>query len=421
MMDASKMTLLCMDYGQQTKFAQAMALKFETVYYWNPNIHDGFQDVRDVEIGKGLTNVIKITEWTTVIPEVDLIAFTDCYEPGLQQYFRDQGIPVFGSGHSSLLETDRVYLKNVLETLGLPIGPYEIVNGIDYLEYVLREKEEVYIKNNHRQNFETTKWKNWRLSKGELKRMRNEVGIFGNKETYIVEDKLEGIIECGIDTFVVDGAYPDVVSTGIEIKDTGYLNCLMNYNELPKQVKEVTDKLAPIFSDLGYRGFHSNEIIIGTDMLGYLIDATCRLGQPPNDLLVNLISNYDECLVQVANGIVPLIKSDYKYGCQLILKSEMAKQDDTPIMVPDQYKQFVSVKNLFIDPEGTWYYARRGLAMCEIGSVCGVGNTLKQAIEMATEIANSIEAEDAHVELACIDKGMESLKKLSKAGIKYFM
>ena len=420
-MEPSRMTLLIFDYGQQTKMAQAMASKFEVVYYFNPNVLDGFQDVRDVEIGKGITNVIKVTEWASIIDTVDLICFTDCYEPELQAYFRNQGIPVFGSGHSSLLETDRVYLKNVMETVGLPVGPYEIVNGIDYLEYVLRDKENVFIKNNHRQNFETTKWKNWRLSKGELKRMRNEVGIFGNKETYIVEDELESIIEFGIDTFVVDGMYPDTVSTGVELKDLGYINCLMNYNELPKQLKSVTDKMSPIFADLGYRGFHSNEVILGHDMQGYLLDGTCRLGQPPNDLLVNLISNYDECIVQVANGFVPLVKSDYKYGCQLILKSEMAKQDDTPIVVPEQYKKYVSIKNLFIDPEGTWYYARRGLAMAEIGSVCGVGSTLKQAIEMATEIANSIEAEDANVELSCIDKGMESLKKLNKAGIKYFM
>jgi hypothetical protein len=138
--------------------------------------------------------------------------------------------------------------------------------------------------------------------------------------------------------------------------------------------------------------------------------------------MLHSISNYAECVVQVAAGIVPLVRYSHEYVCQFILKSDIAKHEDsTPLIVPEQFKKYVSIKNLYIDEEGTWYYTKRGIPMAQIGSIVGMGSTLKQAIEMATEISESIQAEDAHVELSCLDSGLDSLKRLAKAGIKYFM
>lgn len=415
------MVLLCFDYGSQVKFAQTMSQHFKRVYYFNPSAYDGFEDVKDVRLAEGVSGIIKVKEWASIINEVNIVAFTDCYEPQMQQYFRDLGIPVFGSGFSSQLETDRVFLKDAIKSLGLPIGSYEVINGIDFLEYTLKEKENVFLKSNHRGNMETTKWKNYKLSKGEIRRMRKDMGVFGMNETYIIEEQLQCIAEIGIDTFCIDGKYPETVLSGIEIKDCAYAGAFMNYYDLPKQLRNVTDKLSPLFESMGYRGCHSNEVIIGKDMEGYLIDLTNRIPQPPGDVMANAITNYAECVVQVARGVVPYVKYDHKYVCQFILQSEIAQIDDTPIIVPDQYKKFVSVKNLYVDPEGTWYYTRRGQKMAQIGSVCGYGDTLQQAIDMATEISESIEAEDAHVELSAIKGGLDSLKKLAKAGIKYFM
>jgi len=417
----SLMSLLCIDYGSQIKFAQRMSEDFKVVFYWNPNVLDGFQDVKDVKLAEGINGIIKVKEWASVVGRIDIVCFTDCYEPELQQYFRDLDIPVFGSGYGSRIETDRLYLKQIMESVGLPIGKYEVVEGIDFLEYTLKEKENVYIKSDNRGNFETTKWKNWKLSKGEIRRMRRDMGIFGMNERYIIEETIDAIAEPGIDAFCVDGVFPSIVGTGVELKDAGFLGTFMYYNELPKQIRDVTDKMAPIFRDLGYRGCFSNEVIIGKDKDGYLLDATCRLPNPPGDAMLNAITNYSECVINVANGIVPVLQYKHKYFCQLILKSDIAKIDDTPLIIPDQYKKYVAVKNLFIDNEGTYYYSRRGICMSEIGSVSGYGNTLKEAIEMATEISESIEAEDAHVDADCLKDGIDALKKIARAGINYFL
>lgn len=415
------MNMLFWDYGGQIRLAQKMAETFQTVFYHNPTAHDGFEDVRDVKMATGINELIKIKEWVSVLPQIDIAIFTDCYEPIMQQYLEDLGIPVFGSGMSSRLETDRLYLKEVIASVGLPIGKYEVVDGIDYLEYVLKEKEDVYIKSDHRKNHETTKWKSWKLSKGELRRMRKDMGVFGMNERYIIEDKLDSIAEIGADLFIVDGRYPSKVLCGVESKDCCYLAKFMAYSEMPKQLKDVTDKMAPIYADLGYRGQHSNEVIIGRDKEGYLLDETNRCGQPPTDAMCNAISNYAECVAMVAEGIVPIVRNEYDYLCQLILKSEIATIDDIPLIVPEQFKKFVSIKNLYIDNEGTWVYSRRGQVMSEIGSISGYGSTLKEAIEMATEIFESIESEDAYVEFSGVEAGLDSLKRLAKAGIKFFL
>jgi hypothetical protein len=398
-----------------------MSESFKTTYYFNPNVHDGYQDVKDVKIAEGINGIIKVKEWASVIGIIDIACFTDCYEPELQKYFRDLDIPVFGSGYGSRIETDRLYLKQIMESVGLPIGQYEVVQGIDMLENTLKDKESVFLKSDNRGNFETTKWKNWKLSKGEIRRMRRDMGIFGMNERYIIEEEIDAIAEPGIDTFVVDGQFPSIVGSGIEIKDSGFAGCFMYYNELPKQIRDVTDKMSPLFRDLGYRGCFSNEVIIGKDKEGYLLDATCRIPNPPGDAMLNAITNYAECVINVANGIVPVLRYDYKYYCQFILKSDIAQIDDTPLIIPDQFKKYVAIKNLFVDNEGTYYYSRRGIIMKEIGSVSGFGSTLKEAIEMATEISESIEAEDAHVELSCMSSATDSLKKLAKAGINYFL
>lgn len=418
-MNPKEITLLFYDYGSYIEVAKKFTESFACVYYFNPNVHDGFQDKRDVTIGEGILDVIKVKEWASVIDMIDMVFFSDCYEADLQSYFRNCGKLVFGSGQSSILELDRGYSKQVLEEVGLPIGPYQIVRGVNELESTLREKENVYIKSNHRGNHETTKWKNYTLSKGEIRRMRKDMSIFGDDELYILEDQLDCVAEIGSDSFCIEGQYPSTIVAGIEVKDCAYLCKFMPYSELPKQVKMVMDRLSPKFEELGYRGWFSNEIIIAEDMKGYMLDFTCRMPQPPTTLLINNITNFAECAVNVASGIVPRLECKYRYGCQFILHSDMAQNDDTPLIVPKEYQSYVSLKNLYIDEEGTWYYARRGVKMREIGSVIGLGDTLKQAIDMARMIAKSIQAEDAHIDDSSIDKGLESLKNLSNHGIRF--
>jgi hypothetical protein len=194
---------------------------------------------------------------------------------------------------------------------------------------------------------------------------------------------------------------------------------MTRYMDLPKQLRVVTDSFSQVFRDYGYRGWHSNEVIISGDMKGYLIDLTQRNASPPTDLALEMITNYPEVVWQVARGFVPVIKYVYPWGVQLVIKSDTARSEASPLIIPDEFKRFVKIKNLTIDDDGTYFYTPMGVEMTEIGSVIGMGNSMKEALAMAKTVANSIKGFDIKVNADCIDDAMKQIDRLEVNGISY--
>ena len=204
------------------------------------------------------------------------------------------------------------------------------------------------------------------------------------------------------------------------MKDTGYYGQVVPYKTLPKQLKLVTEEFKETFKELNYTGAHSNEVMVGENKKGYLIDLTQRMPQPPSDLMMEMFTNFPQIIWDVANGIVPKIEYKYNHGVQFIIKSEIAKTDACPIIVPEEYKNNVKIKNLTIDDDGTWYYTPLGeVEMCEIGSVVFCGNSMKECVKGAKKIAESIKGFDIKINTDCIGKAQEQIDKLKAAGINY--
>ncbi len=420
MTDLKDLTVLVYDYGNFFAISQKLAEVFKTVYYFMPKISNGFPDHRPIDVGRNVPGVIPVKEWAEVINDVDLVYFPDCHEAALQMFFQnDLKKKVFGSRYAINLEHDRKGTKELMKQLDLPLNEYFVAEGMDELEAVLKENENVYVKSSLRGDSETFKSTSYILSKGELQRMRNNLGAYQNKETYIVEKPIESIAEVGIDTFCIDGMYPEFVMTGIELKDTGFAGCMTRYMDLPEQLRLVTEKFSLVFRDYNYRGWYSNEVIIAGDMKGYLIDSTCRNPSPPTDLVLEMITNYGEAAWQVASGIVPKIKFDYKWGVQLIIKSETARADPSPLIIPNELKKYVKVKNLTIDDDGTYFYTPFGVDMVEIGSVIGMGATMKEALSMAKMVAGSIKGFDIKINSDCIEDAQKQIDRLAVNGISY--
>lgn len=419
--DLKSLSVLVYDYGNYFSVAERLSREdgFGSTYYFCTKIINGFPDHKPLDIGRNVSNVICVKEWAECIHEVDLIVFCDSHEPALQLYFESIGKKVFGCKRANELEHNKGLLLDTMKDLGLPVGIYYKIKGIDELDNFLKGIENVYVKSELRGDCETFKHKTYSLTKGELVRMKNQMGAFQNEENYVICEPIESIAEIGIDTFCIDGKYPHKVMTGIEIKDSAFVGCVTEYNMLPKQLKIVTDKFSDLFNELGYRGAHSNEEIVGTDKRGYCIDLTNRFPQPPSDLYMEIYTNFPEIVWQVACGIVPNIEYTYKWGVQLIIKSDLGKTEPSPLIVPDEYKKFVKVKNLVIDDDGTWYYTPNNIEMREIGSVIGVGHTMKEAINMAKKIADSIQGFDIQINSDCLEKAQEQIANLKKVGINY--
>lgn len=417
--DIQDKTVLVYDFGSYVEVAERLSRDYAKVYYYCPYVINGYPEHTPMVIGSNISGVEKVKEWASVINEVDLVYFPDSHEPYLQYFFRSMGKAVFGSVFACNLEHNRSSLNALLKDLGLPVSSYSEATGLDELEQLLLNSKDVYIKSQLRGDMETWYHSDIRLSRRELKRMRHEMGLYENKEKYIVQHTISALAEIGIDPFCIDGDYSDICPAGIEIKDAGYLCKMTYYKTLPEQVKSITDKLGPVFRDCGYRGHYSNEIIISKDKRGFLIDNTCRNGQPPSSLMMEMYSNYSEIVWEVANGIFPNIQYEKQWGVQLIIKSDMAETQPSPIIIPDEVKQFVKIKNLTIDEDGTSYYSPFGLKMKEIGAVIGLGNTIHEANKNARMVAESIEGLDIYIKMDAIDKAEKSIEKLNKAGISF--
>lgn len=416
--DLSDKSVLVWDYGNYPDAAIRLSKDYGTVYYYIPSILNGFEEHTPKVIGSDIPNVIKIDSWASVINEIDLVYFCDSAEPYVQDFFRHtMGKLVFGSAHACRLEHDRKFLKEVMKELGLPVNTYYVAEGIDELDELLKGTKDVYVKSRLRGDSETWHHEDYRLSKREIKRLRHEMGLYENKETYIIEEPIDGIAEIGMDTFCCDGQYPDMVMAGIEIKDAGFAGVMQYYKLLPEQLRMVGNAFTPIFNDMGYRGHYSNEVIISKDKRGFLIDNTCRLPQPPGSLMMHMYSNYSEIVWKVASGIIPQINFDKKWGVQLIIKSDIAENDPSPILIPESIQPFVSIKNMTIDEDGVYWYTPNGIAMKEIGSICAMGNSLDEAIKYAKEMADEIKGFDTYIKTDSLDKAKKSFDKLSKAGI----
>jgi len=416
----SEVRWLVYDYGDYISVAQKLAEMSAVVYYFNPSIITMFPDHKPRDIGRNVPGIIKIKAYEPYIDNFDAVYFTNVHEPDKQIDFIKRGKFVFGCGRGGRLELDRGYLRRVMAEVGLPIIPYTEAYGLDELEAVLKDNEDVWVKSELRGDMET--WHSWdyETSKDEITDMRSNLTAYSQQERYTVEQSMKSIGEIGYDGFCVDGLFPKKCLSGPEIKDLGYVGMVMDYKSLPKQVKNVNDKLSDILREHRYRGAFSTEVMIPENLKGYLTDITARHPQPPSDLYIEMIKDYADVAWKIAQGIVPEIEYQYKYGVQLIIKSDIARNRSIPIRIPEEYKKYVKIKNLVIADNGLSYYTYQGLDMQEIGSVIGMDNSLKGAMKMAEEIAGSLKGLDIKIKTDCLGSAMKQLEKIKKAGINYF-
>lgn len=411
-------TATVIDFGNCISVAQKLSKSYGKVYYHIPNVINGFASHEAYDIGRGVEGIHKVSDWASIFEETDIFIFPDLYFQDLQAFFKRMGKLVFGSGHGQKMESDRGYMKLLQKELGLPLNPYVEVTGMDELEEVLKKQENCYVKGSLRGDMETFKSVNYTLSREVLKELRHRLGIFDRQEKYIVETPIDAIGEIGYDGYVIDGKYPLETCCGIEIKDSFYVGKMTNYHQLPKQIRLIGDKLAPIFKSYDYRGAYSNEIRIDKKMNGFLIDQTCRFGAPPLDLNLEMYENFAEIIWDVASGTVPVIKYKYKWGCQFIMRSELAQTESIAIQFPKKFEDNIKIKNLVID-NGTHFYTRNSFVMKEVGSVVFCADTMDKAIKGAIEITKSIKSFDIKFNTDSAGEAEKQIKELIKNGIHF--
>ena len=138
----------------------------------------------------------------------------------------------------------------------------------------------------------------------------------------------------------------------------------------------------------------------------------CRYGAPPNELLQEMYTNLAEIMWYGAEGICIDPVPAGKWGVEIILHSETAKDAWLPVHFPQEYRRNVKLRKS--RRKGGVDYVR---GVTEIGAVVAVGDSLDDCIEEATEISKQVEAWDISTGAHCLSKIKDDMKRMKEYGI----
>lgn len=404
-MQTDKATVLFYDAsGGYVHMAESIAPAVAKVLY-HSHWANAFPKSRDALPGVGLDGVERVSDFFDALEHADVVVFPDVGNIGLQRWLVKQGYPVWGAGIGSLLEQDRWRLREVLKASGLPVTEAVLVHGLDNLREMLRETDDCYIKMSFwRGDCETFHHLSYFASQTWLDDMGVRLGPYQTEAEFIVEQPIDGhACEVGIDGFLVDGQLLTPALWGYEVKDAAYLGTTA---AVPPRLLDCYDKLAPVFTEIGYRGPFCIEARC-TEQDAYLIDFTARNGSPPSEAQSVLIENLADVMVQGAQGqpVVPVYAKPI--AAQLVLCSQWGMEHALGLEIgrPEAVRIHGHCR---LDGKD---YAVSPAEIEEFGGAVGMGNTVEEAIADAFDAADSVSGYQVHFDTGALDKAIECIKE----------
>jgi len=419
MTDLSSKTIYIREYGLFSSWAVKLAQYFGRVLYYCP-FKSAFPRTTQFVIGTGFPEVERVTNFWDHVKEADVFFFPDVYDGDLQTHLREMGYPVWGAGKGEELELLRWQTKMFLKKdLGLPVQHCERIIGIDDLRDYLKEDENKYVKISMlRGDFETFRHDNFQLSEPILDDIEMKLGPYKDHKEFIVEDAIDDAVEVGYDGFTIDGQYPNPSTFGYEVKDVAYIGTVRPYDKLPKQVKEINERLAPVFAAYNYRGFWSSEIRIPKDGKPYLTDPCCRAGSPPSELYQEIFSNWGEIIWHGAHGELVDPKPAGKYGVEVLIHSQWADAHWQAVHVDPAVKANVKLRNV-CQVDDILYVAPQTVGLPEIGAVVAVDDSLLGAIRKVIASCQKVSGYSIELNLDRMAEALDVIELAQKQGIPF--
>lgn len=382
MKSASDVTAVIVDSGIFVPVARRLARDFAKTYYWSP-WETAWPTVRNFCVGDGFEEMERVESVWDVKDKCDLFVFTDIGYSGMQRELISQGKAVWGARDADGLEARRgLFLKALMET-SLPIPKYEAVRGITNLRLHLKDKEDKYLKvSTYRGDFETMHWRNWKMDEGELDGYAVRFGPYKEFVKFYVFDPIDSDIEDGVDTWCIDGQWPQTIVHGMECKDKAYLGTFQKFADLPEEVRVVNNEMAPMLKKFGYRGAFSTEVRITKDGESFFIDPTCRFGSPPSQSQCEIIANWGEIVWGGANGEVVEPEPADNFGVQALIKVD--RSDWAVMEFPEELEQWVKF-GFSCKVEGRICIPPEHQGVSEIGWLVAIGGTIQEAIDNLRE------------------------------------
>jgi hypothetical protein len=427
MLNLKDRTVLIVDDGLYVSFAVRLAKDFKKVYYFSPWNSGGFAIKERAQPGEGYEEIERIN-WMFKYSDdpkeysfdrVDLFVFPFIYFSDLQDHLRQLGKRVWGAGYGDELELNRWKAKAILRQHNIAVGGSTKVTGTQKLRDFLKAHKDKFVKISHwRGLIDTFHHDSYKLSEPILDYIDVELGSYKTEMDFIIDDPIECEVESGIDTYIIDGQIPNKVMIGVEVKDSAFCGKVFEYESLPKVLKVSTTNLADYFKKYNFRCFYSDEQRITKTKVPYPIDFTPRIPLPPGELYDVMIENISEIIWFGAEGILIQPKWKYKWGAVVIILSEWAEKHDQPIYFPEKIKDYVKLRNS-CKVKGTYYVVPQQAELKEIGGIIGVGNTQKEAIEMAKANCEQVKGYGLMIKSDSLDESSDELEKVETLGLKF--
>jgi len=352
--------------------------------------------------------------------EVGLFVFPDLGHSALQVHLESLGKLVWGCRNAEEIENYRELCKELMEHKGLPVQPWKMLKGIKALREHLKANKDQHVKiNRWRGVTETFFSPDYETVEPKLNHIAHNLGAFGEVLDFIVEDDLPDRVEVGVDTYCIDGQYPDNTLFGIEVKDCGYIGQMVKWGDIPEPLRRWNETFAPYFAEYGARGSISNEIRIGKDKEPFMVDATIRAPCPPSELWQELFTNLPEIMLRGAEGklVEPIPAGNW--GVEIVIKSPWAEKNWQPVMYPEKYAQQIKLFNQVM-VDGIRYVVPQDEDMTEIGAVVGWGDTMEAAMDHAREAGEAIKGYGIKFSMGAADCAIEQIEELAKLGVSPF-
>ena len=409
--DLSSKTVCVVDNGLFCDVATLLAESFGRTYLHIP-VPGTSPTSSMLRVGEGLEGVEKIDSIWEHLDAIDLFVFPDLYNGPLQQYLSDQGYRVWGSRMGDVLELDRDYAKRLCRDVGLAVGPYEVVTGIEALRKTLKAHDDRYVKiSRSRGDFETFHAPTYALAEPWLDEIARKLGVLKDSKEFIVEEPIDDCVELAYDGYSVDGQFPSHAMHGVEIKDRGYIGKFEAYADMPAAVHEINEALSPVLRAYQYRNIFAVECRVQGDT-PYVTDFCTRFCNPPSQLATHMYTNIAEIVWHGAAGdlVEPVPRG--AWGAQVQLVTGLHKDQWQIVDFPAKYREHVRL-SYPVHLDGRYAITPEGVGMTVVGAVVATGDTMEAAIDAVKAIAEDVKGYSLEIGVECFDSAAEEFDKLT--------
>lgn len=382
----SEVSACVVDHGRFLHVARRLGRDFGQVYYYTPTERD-CPLIREACIGVGFPEIERIQSIRRAkLKGCNLFVFPDIGFEDEQDELVEQGFLVWGGRGACRLESNRGKFLDVLKTTSLPVPVYQEIIGINDLRFNLVDQEDKYIKiSKFRGDWETMHWTNFREMEGKIDEYAVRFGPLKESVTFYVFDAIDTEIEDGVDTYCIDGKWPETVLKGMECKDKAFLGTVQKFADVPKEVRIVNETFGPILKEYGYRGYFSTEVRITKDGQSYFLDPTCRAASPPSQVQAELFANLGEIVWKGAQGELVEPEATAQFGVQAALSIEGDRAEWNVVEFPDELDQWVKCGFCFMSDGRMCFPPITEYNTSELGYLCATGNSIHEAIENLSE------------------------------------